>query len=226
MLLVFLLSITKNIFDVTLVVSEPFMIGYGQDILLNSIVIDIGAGTTDICALKGAIPGSDDQVTLLKAGNHINDVLEATIKQRYPETQLTSHLVTEIKEKYAFVGDPDGAVIVTLRENGKPVSRDITDEVRTACESIVLEIVEQVKLLLKGFDPEVQQDVLQNIILAGGGSGIKGLGQMIANLMAEYGDVRVSIVDEPDFAGSAGALKLATDLPTDYWPELGDMVGS
>jgi len=221
-----LLNMTKDILDVSLVVSEPFMVGYGQDLLLNTIIIDIGAGTTDICALKGTIPGMQDQVTLLKAGNYINDVLEAAIHQRYPEAQLTSHLVQDIKEKYAFVGEADESVVVSLRANGKPTSFDITDEVRTACESIVLEIVEQVKLLLKGFDPEVQQDALQNIVLAGGGSGIKGLGQMIANLLADYGDVQVAIVEDPEYAGSVGALKLATDLPPEYWSQLGDMIGA
>ena len=49
---------------------------------------------------------------------------------------------------------------------------------------------------------------------------------MIANLLADYGDVSVSIVEDTDFAGSIGALKLATDLPPEYWSQLGDMIGS
>jgi len=112
-----------------------------------------------------------------------------------------------------------------LRAHGKPTNFDITEEVRTSCESIVLEIVEQVKYLLQGFDPEVQQQALQNIVLAGGGSGIKGLGDMISRLLAEYGEVNVSIVEDTDFSGSIGALKLATDLPPEYWSQLGDMIG-
>ncbi|MBF0266425.1 MAG: rod shape-determining protein [Gammaproteobacteria bacterium] len=221
-----LLKMTQDILDISLVVSEPFMVGYGQDILLNSIIIDIGAGTTDICALKGKIPGNDDQVTLLKAGNFINEVLEAAIKQRYPEAQLTQHLVQTLKENHSFVGEAEEPIVVTLRCNGKPISFDITEEMKTACESVVLEIVEQVKNLLKGFDPEVQNDVLQNIVLAGGGARIKGLGQMIANLLTDFGDVSVSIVEDTDFAGSIGALKLATDLPPEYWSQLGDMIGA
>jgi len=62
-----LLKMTKDILDVSLVVSEPFMVAYGKDLLLNTIVIDIGAGTTDICALKGKIPGKDDSSYFIKS---------------------------------------------------------------------------------------------------------------------------------------------------------------
>ena len=221
-----LLKMAKEVLDVALVVSEPFMVGYGVDHLLNSIIIDIGAGTTDICALQGTIPGMSDQSTSLKAGNYINGVMEAAITQHYPEVQITKHMIQKIKEENSFVGEPQAPVVVNLRVNGKPTSFDITSEVRTACESIVADIVEQTEILLQRFSPEVQEQVLQNIILAGGGSSIRGLGAMIAEMLSEYGDAKVSVVEDPDYAGCVGALKLACDLPPEYWSQLGDMIGS
>ena len=54
-----LLRIAKGSVDTALVVSEPFMVAYGLGKLDKAIVVDIGAGTVDICALKGALPGTD-----------------------------------------------------------------------------------------------------------------------------------------------------------------------
>lgn len=221
-----LLAMSKDIFDTTLVVSEPFMVAYGLEQLLNSIIIDIGAGTTDICALKGKMPGVEDEVSLLKGGDYIDEVLKNAIEQRYPGAKLTSHFVRQTKEQYAFVCDPQSQVVVTLRQAGKPIACDITQEVRVACEAVVSDIVEQVEILLQAYDPEDLDAVLSNIWLAGGGSGIRGIGPMIAERLAEYGEATVNIVPDPEYAGSIGALKLATDLPPEYWDQLGEMIGT
>ncbi len=72
-----LLDIAKELMTVALVVSEPFMVAYQLGKLHNCIVIDIGAGTVDICAMKGTVPAPDDQVTFLKGGDFIDQRLEA-----------------------------------------------------------------------------------------------------------------------------------------------------
>ncbi|MCY3968731.1 MAG: rod shape-determining protein, partial [Acidobacteria bacterium] len=40
----------------TMVVSEPFAVAYGLDALVHTMVIDVGAGTTDFCVLMGRFP--------------------------------------------------------------------------------------------------------------------------------------------------------------------------
>ncbi len=216
-----LLRIASELLDTALVVSEPFMVAYYLNRLGNCIIIDIGAGTVDICAMKGTVPAPEDQVTLLKGGDYIDERLEAAIGQRYPEVQLTRNLVRTIKEEHAFVGEPDGPVTVTLRSQGKPAQYELTAELRLVCESIVPDIVEQLTTLIKGFDPEDQQDALDNIILAGGGSRIRGLPAMIADALREYGRIRVTVIDDPDYAGALGALRLATELPPEHWDKVG-----
>ena len=57
--------------DAAMVVSEPFSVAYGIDSLDEAIVIDIGAGTIDLCRLHGTLPEVDDQVTIFKAGNYV-----------------------------------------------------------------------------------------------------------------------------------------------------------
>ncbi len=220
-----LLKVAQDLVDVALVVSEPFMVAYGQGKLVNSLVIDIGAGTVDICALKGQVPAPEDQATMSKAGNFIDDRLMGAIQERYPEVQMNANVACAIKEAYAFVGPPPGKIEVQLRAGGKPAMYDITDQVRVACEALLPDILENMENLIRGFPPEDQGEVLQNIVIAGGGSRIKGLDAMIAERMREYGEVSVTLVGDPLYDGCAGALKLALELPPKYWDQLGDIVG-
>jgi rod shape-determining protein MreB len=216
-----LLRITQELLDLSMVVSEPFMAAYEIDQLNNSIIIDIGAGTTDICAMKGTIPGVDEQVTILKAGNYIDLVLENLIRENFPAVQITNNLARKLKEQYAFVGPTDKEIVVGMRVNGKPTTCDLTREIRTACETIVTEIVEHLQSLIMVFDPEDQEEALTNIFLTGGGSRIIGIEGMIAEQMKEYGNVVVRQVPDPDFCGGSGALKLAMELPPQYWEQVG-----
>ncbi len=217
-----LLKITDGLMDLAMVISEPFMVAYGLNKLTNAIVIDIGAGTVDICVMRGTIPAPDDQLTLLKAGNFINEVLSNAISEAYPDVQMTPLLAEKIKEGHGFVGEPHQKAVVTLRSKGKPVPHDLTAEIRIACESVVPEILEGIKRLVTRIDPEDQEESLRNIILAGGGSRLVGLDQMLAEGLREYGEVSVSRVTDADYAGSAGALKLATELPSEYWSQVGE----
>lgn len=221
-----LLRITNELMDFSMVVSEPFMVAYGLNKLTNAIIIDIGAGTIDICAMKGTIPGPDEQITLMKAGNHIDEFLATAISESYPDVQVTPMLAQKIKDQYGFVGQPSQDIVVNLRSGGKPQPHEITSEVRAACETIVSDIIENVEQLITIFDPEDQDEAVSNIILAGGGSRLMGLDVMIAESLKEYGPVKVVRVSDPIYSGCAGALKMATELPVDYWNQVGDVAGS
>ena len=146
--------------------------------------------------------------------------------RHYPGVQITESVACAIKEAHAFVGEPQAPVIAKLRMEGKPVEFDVTEDVSAVCEIIVPDIVEQLETLIMKFDPEDQEEALKNIILAGGGSRIRGLDRMIAHQMKDYGQVIVTCVDDPEFVGSAGALKLATEIPPGKWPEIGVMFGA
>ncbi|MBF0281874.1 MAG: rod shape-determining protein [Zetaproteobacteria bacterium] len=209
-------------FDLAVIVSEPFMVAYGQDILVNAIVVDIGAGTIDLCALRGAKPAAHEQVTLVGAGDHIDHKLVDLIQEKFPGVQVNKFIARGIKEQHGFVGEANGALVkVSLRINGIPEMLDITEVVREACESIIPGIIESVELLMNQFPPEDQSDVLANIVVAGGGSKIQGLDLTIAEGLKSYGDVRVTCVGDPAFSGCEGALQLGQLLPTKLWNQLG-----
>jgi rod shape-determining protein MreB len=71
--------------------------------------------------------------------------------------------------------------------------------------------------LIITYDSEFQQELRQNIVLAGGGSQIRGLAEEVRSNLIEFGSCRVTAVDDPVFAGATGALKLAQDMPDSEW---------
>ncbi len=203
--------------DEIMVVTEPFSVAYGLDALNNAMVIDIGAGTMDFCIMSGTIPTEEDQRTVFTAGDHIDHLLQTYLHERYPDADFTLNMVRRFKEEHSFIGEPENEVHVEIPVDGKPTMHDITSEMRRACESILPGLVETMLELIAKFDPEFQRKVRSNIILAGGGSQIKGLRNHIEQVLKEYGPCNVHIVSDPLFGGADGALALATDMPPEYW---------
>ena len=203
-----------------MIVSEPFAVAYGLNTLAEALVIDIGAGTTDLCRMHGTMPEETDQITLFTGGDAVDQRLEQEILKRYPKVQLTRNMVRHIKEKYGFVSDPHQTCEITLTEMGRPKRFDVTEALRVACHSIVPEIVEAIYQLIGTFDPEFQAKLRRNVILAGGGSRLSGLPLLIEKDLKEFGGGNVVAVEEPTYAGSNGGLKLAMEMPARYWTTL------
>jgi rod shape-determining protein MreB len=210
----------KGIADSLMIVSEPFAVAYGLDTLLHSMIIDIGAGTTDFCVMNGHYPTDEEQRTLLNAGDAVDEQLMTQLRTRFADAQFTIHTVRQWKEKFSFVGEPARPVIVTAPVAGKPTTLDITNEVRRACESLVPPIVETMLDLISRTDPDYQEKLRHNIILAGGGSQVAGLGEALTAALAEVGGGRVLAVQDPVFAGSNGSLSIALEAPESDWEKL------
>ena len=205
-----------------MIVSEPFAVAYGLDVLTEALIVDIGAGTIDLCRMHGTIPDDGDQITLFTGGNAVDERLEHEILDRYPDVQLTRNMAREMKEKYGFVSDPHQTCEVTLTELGRPKPYDITDALRVACHGIVPGIVESIYKLIGTFDPEFQAKLRANVVLAGGGSRLSGLPLLIEKDLKGLGGGNVIAVEEPTYAGSNGGLKMAKEMPVRYWEALSD----
>lgn len=212
--------IMKGITDNLLIVSEPFAVGYGLDELLHALVIDIGAGTTDLCVMNGHYPTENEQRTFTTAGDMIDEHLAKLVRERYPQAQFSIYMVRDWKEKWGFVGTPKTRVVVTAPSAGKPTQLDITAEMRSACEILLPPLAETMLNLLSRVDPEYQQKVRQNVILSGGSSLISGLRESVEQILNEVGGGRVRVVPDPVFAGSDGGLALARDTPDADWEQL------
>lgn len=208
--------------DSLMIVSEPFAVAYGMDSLLHTMIIDIGAGTTDFCVMNGRYPTEEDQRTLTNAGDAIDEHLTTLVRNKMPDGRFSVFMVREWKEKSSFVGEPKGTVVVKVPVHGKPTELDITGEMRRACESLLGPISETMLDLVSRVEPEYQEDVRRNVILAGGGSQIPGLAQALEKTLEEMGGGRVRAVDDPVFAGSNGGLAIALDAPETDWESLAE----
>ncbi len=206
--------------DGLMVVSEPFAVAYGKDALLHTLIVDMGAGTTDFCVMLGRYPTDEDQRTLPNAGDAVDEQLSKLVRERYPDAQVSMHMVREWKESNSFVGRPKGKVTVEAPVQGKPTELDITAEIKTACESLIAPVCETMIDLVARVEPEFQQRVRQNVLLAGCCSLIGGLPEALQESLGEFGGGRVTRVGDPVFAGSDGGLAIATDAPEGDWEKL------
>ena len=210
----------EGVADSVMLVSEPFAVAYGLEALLHALVIDIGAGTADFCVMQGRYPTEEDQKTLPNAGDSIDEQLVKLIRERHPDAQFSIHMLREWKEKWSFVGEPKNHVMVTVPIMGKATEIDITQEMRAACESILPPVCETMTTLLTRVEPEFQDKVRDNIILAGGTSLISGLSEAVTKALSDLGGGRATVVKDPVFAGSDGSLAIARDASTADWEKL------
>ena len=209
-----------GIVDGVMIVSEPFAVAYGADALLHTLIVDLGAGTTDLCVMEGHYPTEEEQRTLSAAGDSVDEQLSKLVSEKYPEASFNIHMVRRWKEEHSFVGKTDEPVKVTVPVKGKPTEIDITDAMRTACESLIEPVSEAVRDLLARVDPEFQEAVRNHVILSGCTSLIQGLDKALAKELEEVGGGQVTRVKDPVFAGSDGGLSLAEDAVDADWEKL------
>lgn len=206
--------------DSLMIVSEPFAVAYGLEALVNAMVIDIGAGTTDLCVMLGRYPRAEDQRTLAQAGDSVDALLEQLLRSRHPEARFSSHMVRRCKEQLGFVGEPSRPVFVRAPVAGRPTRLEVTDEMRGACESLIAPVSEAMLDLLARLDPDLQEKVRQKVILSGGSALIPGLADALEETLEEVGGGRVRVVLDPLFVGSNGGLAIAMDAPDEDWERL------
>jgi len=216
-----IVDIARDAVDSVMLCSEPFAVAYGQDMLEDVLVIDIGAGTVDLCRMHGTMPEDSDQVTLTSAGDFVDQELTRLVREAYPQVQFSVQMIKEIKERNSTVSEVQNPILVDLPVEGRPTEFDLTEPIRMACSAIVPPIVEGLGQLVSSFDPEFQHKLKERVLLAGGGSQIKGLDTAIeAEMRRLLGAGRVLRIEEPMYGGANGALKIAHDMPGEYWERL------
>ncbi len=214
---VLIIEAVRELADSVIICSEPFAVAYGLDRLNETLVIDIGAGTIDLCRMHGTMPEADDQITLNEAGDHVDRTLYKLIEAAHPEAQFSIQMIKDVKDKFSTVEDSIEPIKVTFPVKGRPTEFDISKEMKEACSSIVKPMVEAINELVATFDPEFQALLRNNVLLGGGGAQIRGLDRVLEGALDELGGGRVVRVEEPLYAGANGALKIAHDMPEEYW---------
>ncbi len=74
--------------------------------------------------------------------------------------------------------------------------------------------------LIASVEPEFQERVRNNVILAGGTAAMPGLAAALEAAMDSYGGGTVQVAEDPVFQGADGGLALAMDAPKSDWEKL------
>ena len=203
-----------------MVVTEPFATAFAINEIGGSIVVDIGAGTTDIARFYGTFPTDEDQVTIQEAGDWLDIELQTLIAKKFTGAQITKDMVRKWKEESSYVGGDVRTVEVSLSVDGKSQNVDIGDLIQEACELLIPKVGNAIKRIVAEADPEYQPVLRNNIILSGGGSLIEGLAERVAREIADIGDVNVWCVENPLEKVAEGALMLASEMPDDQYTSI------
>src|SRR5262245_32395689 len=215
-----IIDAVKDLVDSVLICSEPFSVAYSADKLDETLVIDIGAGTTDFCRMHGTLPEAEDQITNTFAGDHVDQQLFERMQQSCAGASFNIFMVKEIKEKHATIDPPSTPIKVMLPVKGKQTEFDVTKDVQQACLSIVPPMIDAMVELIGSFEPDLQHRLRNNVLVGGGGSQIRGLDTALERAMVELGGGKVTLTQEPLYAGCNGALKIAQDMPDNLWEKL------
>ncbi len=203
-----------------MVVTEPFATAFAINEIGGSIVVDIGAGTTDIARIHGTFPTDEDQVTIQEAGDWLDLELQTLIAKKFTGAQITKDMVRKWKEESSYVGGDVRTVEVSLSVDGKSQNVDIGDLIQEACELLIPKVGNAIKRIVAEADPEYQPVLRNNIILSGGGSLIEGLAERVSREISDIGDVNVWCVENPLEKVAEGALMLAGEMPDDMYTSI------
>lgn len=215
-----LLKVCSGIFKKVLIVSEPFAVSYALNIFEEALIIDIGAGTVDILRVTGSFPRPEDQISLTTAGNFLDERVESHLLKEYPKVQSTKGIIRDMKEKFGYADMSFHESTYVLTEEGKPRILEIHEILQRAVRELVSPICRSVQQLIAGFDPEFQEKLRNNIVVAGGGSRLRGIDRAIEASLKDYGGGSVRCTEDPEFGGAVGALQLALEMPDDLWNEI------
>ena len=195
-------------------VQEPVAaaIGAGLDFTQprGCLVVDIGAGTTDIAMLSlGRVVesrsikiGGDAFVAAFVS--YLNNEIRLNVGIRTAQAFLQSHGNASPKNSEIAVIQ---GIDMTL---GLPVKKEIPPSVTyAAIEGVVSQIVSELKLLLDDVPPDLASDVLTDgIHLTGGGSLLNGL----AELISQQTGIISKHVPEPLLSVAFGCGLIAEDI--------------
>lgn len=144
------------------IVPEPFAVAYGLGALTDALVIDIGAGTIDLCATRGALPEPQDLRSHPEAGAAVDRRLFDAMEESYPEVAVSLSFARQCKEQHGFAGAPERQVLIDLPTRERRKREDLTDALRRACEALVPPVVEMATDLISRQEPERQRRIRQH----------------------------------------------------------------
>ncbi len=224
-----------GVFDRVLLIPEPFLAALGfrddsrlgqpnyVDPVTNSLFIDIGGGTSDLCLIQGYFPTADDQISLAFAGDAVDKLIEDDLQRTYPNNGLSRASVRQIKEEHSYVGPIRKPIDVKVLIGGKNHTLELGETIGRACNRLIEKIYPAITTLIGRASSDSVAQLLQNIVVTGGGSRIRGFDTVLQEKLAADGfespKVKLAGPEYKRFV-AVGALKAARSAREDQWQHL------
>lgn len=167
-------------------IEEPMAAAIGAGLPVEeptgSMVVDIGGGTTEVAIIS--LGGIVTSKSIRLGGDEIDESIVHYIKKKY-NLMIGDRTAEEIKINVgsAYL-EENSHMEIRGRDliSGLPKHQIITaEEIYSALEEPVSNIVETIKLTLEQTPPELSSDVMdKGIVLTGGGSLLHGLDKLVA----------------------------------------------
>ncbi|MPZ90939.1 MAG: MreB/Mrl family cell shape determining protein [Actinobacteria bacterium] len=192
------------------IIEEPMAAAIGAGLPVHeptgNMIVDIGGGTTEVAVVS--LGGIVTSQSIRIGGDELDESIINYVKKEY-SLMLGERTSEEIKMAIASAFPMPDETNAEIRGRdlvtGLPKTIVISaEEIRRAIEEPVNQIVDAVKNTLDKCPPELAADIMdKGIVLAGGGSLLKGLDERLKH---ETG-MPIHIAEDPLFAVAVGSGK-------------------
>ncbi|OGX17279.1 MAG: rod shape-determining protein [Omnitrophica WOR_2 bacterium RBG_13_44_8b] len=196
-------------------IEEPIAaaIGVGLPIQepIGNMIIDIGGGTTEIAVIS--LAGTVFSKSIRIGGDEMDDAIIEYLKKTY-NLMVGERTSEDIKIKIGSAYPQEEELTLDVKGRdliaGLPKTVTITsEEIREALQEPIRAILEITKISLERTPPELAADLIdRGIVMAGGGSLLRGLDRLIA----EETGLPVHIADDPLTAVANGTGKVLNEI--------------
>lgn len=197
-------------------IEEPMAAAIGSDLPVHepigNMIVDIGGGTTEVAIIS--LGGIVTHRSIRIAGDEMDEAIVNYIKRTYNMLigeRTAEEIKMQVGSAYKLEGEQE-AMEIRGRDlvTGLPKTLEITaEEIRNALEEPVRSIVEAVKVTLEKTPPELAADIMdRGIVMAGGGSLLKGL----PRLLSEETGMPVHLTEEPLLAVAKGTGRVLEEI--------------
>lgn len=194
---------------------EPMAAAVGAGLPVHeptgNLIVDIGGGTTEVAVIS--LGGIVNAKSVRVAGDEMDEAIIQHLKKNY-NLLIGERTAEDIKINIgsALWEGPPASFEVRGRDliTGLPKTIAVSsDEIQKALSEPVCAIVEAIKVCLERTPPELASDIMdKGIVMAGGGSLLKGLDQLIS---AET-NMPVYLCEEPLSAVARGTGRVLENI--------------
>ena len=195
-------------------IEEPMAAAIGVDLPVQeptgNMIIDIGGGTTEVAIIS--MSGIVFSRSVRIAGDEMDEAIVNYIKKKY-NLLIGERTAEEVKIHIGSAYPLNEPMTMEVKGRdliaGIPKTLTVSDkEIRKALAETFGAIVEAVKIALERTPPELAADIVdKGVVIAGGGSLIKGLD----TLLKEATGLPITLAMDPLSAVALGAGKVLAD---------------